>query len=257
MKIKIISNGYQKQADLLKRSIDERIPAEWTDGGMTIFLDINSELGPIESYMIEGEGNEWKITGTDGLGLYYGIGKLLHSANWTATELEPVKTEGLVSPACSFRTTYYSVHFHNWYHEAPVEEFIRYTEEVLLYGYNAILCILPVVNINDFEEEAFLAFREKTRTIYKIAKDLGMKVGTCIVPNQGLKTTPEKFFADPACYEGRTGNNGKNVCPEIDGALDYLRSIWVNILKQYTDIGIDFLVLWPYDEGGCGCPTCP
>jgi len=256
MNIKIVSNGHTKQADLLKRSIDERIPATWDADGMTLILDINSDLGPIESYIIEGEKNEWKITGTDGLGLFYGIGKLLHSAKWTAEVFEPVATDGLVSPACSFRATYYTVHFHNWYHEAPVEELVRYTEEVLLYGYNAIFCILPVINLNNFEEDAFYMFRDKTRTIYKIAKDLGMKVGTIINANQGLKTTPDKFLADPSCYKDRTGNNGKNICPEIDGALDYLRSLWVKILEQYTDIGLDYVMTWPYDEGGCGCPKC-
>ena len=174
MKITIVSNGYEKQAALLKRSVEERIPAEWSEGGMTLTLDVNGALGAIESYLIEGEGNDWKITGTDGLGLFYGIGKLLHSATWTQTTLAPVATEGLISPACSFRATYYSVHFHNWYHEAPVEELIRYTEEVLLYGYNTIFCIFPVVNLNNFEEEAYHMFREKTRTVYKIAKELGM-----------------------------------------------------------------------------------
>ena len=256
MKITIVSNGYEKQAALLKRSVEERIPTEWSEGGMTLTLDVNGALGPIESYLIEGEGNDWKITGTDGLGLFYGIGKLLHSANWTQTTLAPVATEGLISPACSFRATYYSVHFHNWYHEAPVEELIRYTEEVLLYGYNTIFCIFPVVNLNNFEEEAYHMFREKTRTVYKIAKELGMKVGTILNPNQGLKTTPDAFLADPSCYEGRTGGGGKNVCPEIDGALDYLRSLWIKIFEQYTDIGLDYVMTWPYDEGGCGCPKC-
>lgn len=219
-------------------------------------LGVDETLGASESYLIAGEGNDWHVTGTDTLGLFYGIGKLLHSAAWTCDSMTPVATAGLITPACSFRATYYSVHFHNWYHEAPVEELIRYTEELLLYGYNTIFCILPVVNLNDFEEDAFRMFREKTRTIYRIAKELGMKVGTILNPNQGLKTTPDRFLADPSCYEGRTGDGGKNVCPEIDGARDYLRTLWIKIFEQYTDIGLDYVMTWPYDEGGCGCAKC-
>jgi len=256
MKIRIIDNGYTKHSELLKRSIEERIPAEMADGGMTVELSVDKLIGTAESYVIAEKNGTWQITGSDSLGLYYGIGKFLHSAKWTDEAFTPKATDGVSSPDCSFRATYYSVHFHNWYHEAPVEELIRYTEEVLLYGYNTIFCILPVVNLNNFEDEDFRFFREKTRTVYKIAKDLGMKVGTIINCNQGLKTTPAEFDADLSCYDGRTGNGGKNICYHADGALDYLKNIWDNILAQYTDIGLDYVMTWPYDEGGCGCKDC-
>jgi hypothetical protein len=35
-----------------------------------------------------------------------------------------------------------------------------------------------------------------------------------------------------------------------------LKYVWNNILEQYKEIGIDYLLTWPYDEGGCGCATC-
>ena len=256
MNIKIIDNGFKKHAELLKRSINERITTDEKCGEMIIELSIDKLIGIEESYKLSLVNDVWQIVGSDELGLYYGIGKFLHSAEWTEDSFTPKATDGVSSPDCSFRATYYSVHFHNWYHEAPLEELERYTEEILLYGYNTIFCILPVVNLNNFEDDNFRFFREKTRTIYKIAKSLGMKVGTIINCNQGLKTTPAEFAADPACYDGRSGSGGKNICYHIDGALDYIKSIWDNILSQYTDIGLDYVMTWPYDEGGCGCKDC-
>ena len=255
MKITLSDNGYVNHARLLRRTIEERIDAEWTTNGICISLTVDKTL-PAESYRITNKTNAWQITAGDELGLYYGIGKLLHSAKWTKADFTPIATNGVVTPACSFRTMYYSIHFHNWYHEASTEELIRYTEEILLYGYNTLLCIFPVVNMENFHDETFLMFREKTRTVFKIAKELGMKTALSINSNQGLKTTPDSLLADPACYEGRTGNNGKNVCPSTPEGLAYLKELWINTLAQYTDIGIDYVLSWPYDEGGCGCEKC-
>ena len=53
MKIRIIDNGYTKHSELLKRSIEERIPVEMADGGMTVELSVDKLIGssdlPVES----------------------------------------------------------------------------------------------------------------------------------------------------------------------------------------------------------------
>ena len=255
MKLNLKSNENKKHEKLLTRAINERLSLGEGEE-LSIELIIDQKLDKEESYKIEAVDGTWHIVGSDNLGLYYGIGKFLRTAKWHKDSFEPSATNGVIAPDCPFRATYFSVHFHNWYHEAPVEELIRYTEDVLLSGYNTIFCIFPIVNMSNFEDETYHMFREKTRTVYKIAKDLGMKIGTIINPNQGLKTTPERFAADPSCYEGRTGGGGKNICPEIDGALEYLRGLWQKVFEQYTDIGLDYIMTFPYDEGGCGCEKC-
>lgn len=256
MRITAKENGLDKQIALLEKSISERLMGQEDRLEIDIELSFDKTIDSPESYTIENTDGVWRISASDELGAYYGIGKFLHSAKWHKDGFEPIATNGVVTAACPFRAAYFSVHFHNWYHEAPLDELRKYVEEVLLYGYNTIFCIFPIVNMDNFEDEAFLFFREKTRTVYKIAKELGMKVGTIINPNQGLKTTPPEFAADPSCYEGRTGSGGKNICPEKEGALDYLRSLWKKVFEQYTDIGLDYIMTWPYDEGGCGCDKC-
>jgi len=256
MRIYVKENGYTKQATLLKKTIENKIPVEYIEDGMRIVLDINQNIGDEESYQICSIGDGWKIIGSDEMGLYYGIGKFLHSATWTEEKFSPNPPKGIITPACHFRATYFSVHFYNWYHMAPTEELVDYMETMLLWGYNTIICILPVVNFDNFEDPVYFELREKTRTIYKIAKSMGMKVGTMINPNQGLKTTSDELLADPSCYEHRTGGAGKNVCPTKPGAVEYLSSLWNKVFEQYADIGLDYVFTWPYDEGGCGCKEC-
>ena len=128
MKINLLDNGYKSQAELLMRTIKERISVQQTEEGMTIKLDVNRLLGKEESFQIIKDENAWKIIGADEAGLYYGIGKFLHTATWDDESFAPVETEGVITPDCDFRATYYSIHFYNWYYTAPTEELKKYTE---------------------------------------------------------------------------------------------------------------------------------
>lgn len=258
MNINIKAHGYIQQETLLKKSLNERIPTEYVEQGMEIELCVNHVIGAAESYSITKIANGWKITGSDETGLYYGIGKFLHTAKWTEDDFLPQPPEQVMTPACSFRAMYFAVHLFNWYANAPSEELETYLEELLLWGYNAIVLIIPVIDIGSFEDQLYFNAVEKSRAIFKLAKKLGMKVGIIICPNQGLKTAPHELDADPSFdpIGNVRGNAGRNVCPAKLGAVEYLKQIWITMFEQYTDIGLDYIVTWPYDEGGCGCDAC-
>lgn len=257
MKINIIENGCTKHAELMKKHISKRIPLEIETEGMQIELMIDEQLGKQESYKILVKDNGFAIMGADTMGLFFGIGKFLHTAKWTDTEFVPKPPIGVITPASDFRAVYFAIHFYNWYQNAPLEELETYLEELVLWGYNVAVCIIPIVNLDSFEDQLFYQSVKKTREVYQLAKKIGMKVGIILNPNQGLKTTPAEFNADlsfdPA---GVRGTAGKNICVEQPGAFSYMQNIWRKQLEQYTDIGMDYVFSWPYDEGGCGCEKC-
>ena len=259
MKINLITNGYIQHAELLENSIRERISIEFCDEGEVIELCVDSTLGDAESYQILKNSKGWTIIGTDKMGLFYGIGKFLHSANWNKQEFVPVPTQKLITPSSSFRAIYFAIHFYNWYQMAPTEELEKYLEELLLWGYNTIVCIIPVVNLESFEDTLYFEMVAKVKSIFTLAKKIGMRVGITINPNQGFKTAPHEFNADLS-YESEgmvvRGTAGRNLCPAKDGVIDYMRNIWMTQLNQFLDIGLDYLLVWPYDEGGCGCDEC-
>ena len=138
MNIKIINNGFVKHSNLLERCIKERILYKVADGGMNIELCINESIGKEESFVIESRNNSWKIIGADARGLYYGIGKFLHTAKWSEEDFVPNPPVGVSTPANDFRAIYTSVHFYNWYHEAPTEELKKYLEEM---GFDTIAAL--------------------------------------------------------------------------------------------------------------------
>jgi hypothetical protein len=56
-------------------------------------------------------------------------------------------------------------------------------------------------------------------------------------------------FPDPL---GVRGNLGALTCAKK--GEDYLVELNVRMMKEYVNAsGLDWIVFWPYDEGGCGC----
>ncbi|MBR7181429.1 MAG: hypothetical protein IKD28_01435 [Clostridia bacterium] len=256
MKLNLQANGHTLQADLLRERLAERIPVEYCADGLTVSLTVDETIGKPDSYIIFEESGAWQVVGANDLGLSYGVGKLLHSAKWEKESFVPVATDGVVTPACSYRGVYYSKHFYNWYQMAPMEEQERYLADLLLWGHNLIHCTLPTVNSAGFDDPVFTTGLETTRRIFKMAKKLGMKTSLSIGSNQGMKNAPEAYNADMSFDLTFRGNLGRNLCPNKPEALAYLRELWRHKLQAFADIGLDYISCWPYDEGGCGCEKC-
>ncbi len=253
MLIHLENNGLTTHAELFKRKIAERIPVSYDATGLQIVLKTDAQLGSEESYEICPTRGGFQIIGSDQLGLLHGIGKFLHTAKWRETEFIPNPPRGLQSPATSFRAMYFSVHNYNWYHTASVEELEDYLEDMVLWGYNAIHCIVPVMNITTLGDDVFQLGVEKARRLFLLAKKLGMKASLGINVNQGLLGSPHEFDADQSLFPWHAG---RNLCPAKPGAMEHLTAIWRAKFEQFTDIGLDFIHTWPYDEGGCSCEHC-
>lgn len=170
---KVIHVGLKEHAAVLKKRLLKRIPAEKLQT-IEIELKIVQDIQTAESYRISKREERWVIEGSDQLGLYYGIGKFLDSAEWTEDAIYPVETEEIMIPENEIRTSCVSVWNQDWYQTASLEELERFVEELLLSGYNTIACKLPNDEQGLSEEELVIRLDEKTRVIYQTAKKYGM-----------------------------------------------------------------------------------
>lgn len=254
MNIVLRANGYDNHAQLLEKHIKRRIPAQIGNEGLVLELKIDAGIGAPESYEILPVLGGYQIVGADSLGLYYGIGKLLHSAKWSDADFVPNPPKGVVTPACSFRATYFAIHFYNWYQQAPTEELETYVEEMLLWGYSTIIAVIPTVNMSTLEDDLYYKAIDKLKRVFSLTKKLGMKVGLISTVNQGLKTAPDSVLASFELWPSPSRH--RFVCPSKPEGMAYLKNIWKNILEKFLDIGLDYYIAWPYDEGGCSCPDC-
>lgn len=255
MKINLQSNGFLKHSELFSRTVAERIPVDFCDNGMTIELKVDKTISAAESFSICCDNNSWSIIGSDELGLYFGIGKFLHTAEWSERDFVPKATNGVVSPECSFRAMYFATHFYNFYHAGTPEALKQYVEDMLLWGYNTILCIIPVITLNkndpNFPEEV-----ERVKKIFSAAKERGMRIGILICVNQGFMDAPQEISSvlpDDLTFRG---DYGRNICISKKEGLEYMRGVWQDMLGAFKEEGLEYIVTWPYDEGGCGCKDC-
>lgn len=243
--MQIIRNGFEKQAEILDKRMT---PNDYT-------VELIKEQCAEESYKIEVNGNKINVYSADDLGMYYGIGKLLHSADYK-NGFCPRATDGFVTPQCDFRGIYFAIHFYNWYHMATDDELENYLEELLLWGYNTVIGILPIINSTDEDDMVFRAGIDKLHKIAVAAKRYKMRFGLIFCLNQGFKNAPEAANAQISFDLTYRGNLGRNLCPHKREAIEHMRGIWNAVFESFEDTGIDCLITWPYDEGGCGCEKC-
>jgi hypothetical protein len=220
-------------------------------------LAIAPGLG-VEGYEIaDGSAGSVRILGNDNLGLLYGVGKFLRTSRYDQGGFTPGTWRGKSAPQCSFRAIYAATHFMNFYEAAPAEEVRQYTEELGLWGANVLIAGFPTWQLKDFDDPAAKKSLNHLRRLFCGARDAGMKVGLILCPNQGFASAPSATRA--AKYPdalGRRGDLGVNCCPGKPEGHEYLMKLYGRLFDEFKDIGLDFLVCWPYDEGGCGCSNC-
>jgi hypothetical protein len=241
---------------ILKDRIQQRCPVSVVerDGDAQIILALNGNL-PADAFRIEQAGSAVRIAGGSPRGLLYGAGKFLRTSSYDGG-FTPSSWRGTSIPRGSLRGMYYAGHFHNWYHVAGDEEIARYTEDVALWGTNALMGIFPMINLQGWDDPAAGPAMEQTRKVFRAAKSAGLETALG-AGNVLFNSTPAEVRATPLPdLLGRHGNAGAMVCPSNPAGRDLILKTYVEMLERLKDVGVDYLCIWPYDEGGCGCERC-
>ena len=242
-------------ADLLKSRIEERTPAS---AGRTLHVSfcIDSTLSG-EQARISIRRGKAVIRGARLRAVIAGTGVLLRTIRYGEHSFSLQDGQLEFAPKKSFREVYFGRHYDTWYHRAPAEDLLRYTDDMALRGMNAIHSILSYPNVDaahaTAEDLAF--FADNTRALAARVRRLDMDLTCSSGGNIAPKNMPERFRAT-LNTDWRRGGNDYNVCPEKPGAMDYLLTLRKEALEQLRDIPVTGLEYWPYDEGGCGCPEC-
>ncbi len=154
------------------------------------------------------------------------------------------------------RGVYFASHFHNWYHLAEGEEISRYIEDLALWGVNTLMAIYPFINLQGWDDPEATPAVTQLRKLFSAAKRVGLST-TLGLNNVLFNDAPHELRATPLQDPlGRHGNSGATICPSLPAGRDLIMKTSAELLGKLTDIGVDNLILWPYDEGGCGCSNC-
>ncbi|NLF00162.1 MAG: hypothetical protein GX601_04205, partial [Anaerolineales bacterium] len=162
-----------------------------------------------------------------------------------------------VTPRCAVRGAYFASHFHNWYITAPEAEQTRYLEDMALWGFNTLMAAFPMIDLLSGDCEEYHTQAARMVSLFRAAHELGM--GVCTLPNvnSGYREFPKDWAGAPhADPLRRRGNSGNMLCPAKPGVQDWIDKDNHRFYRWLTECGVDMLITWPYDEGGCACPDC-
>ncbi|GMV99651.1 MAG: hypothetical protein AMXMBFR84_07900 [Candidatus Hydrogenedentota bacterium] len=242
---------------ILKDRIEYRCsaPVVTVDSNAEVLLALDSQL-PAESFRFDEVEQAVRIAGGSPQGLLYGVGKLLRTSNYRDGALEISRWRGLSTPRGTLRGMYFASHFHNWYHQASPAEIARYMEDLALWGVNAVKVIFPLINLQGWDDPKADPAMEFVRQYARSARELGLQFATGL-NNAFFSGAPKEIRATPLPDPlKRRGNSGHPICPSIPEGHAYIMENTRAVFERLADVGLDILVLWPYDEGGCACDTC-
>jgi len=202
-----------------------------------------------------------RILGNDSRGLLYGVGKFLRSntyhqgsftlGNWRGTSLPDKPLRGVCAVP----------HFFNFYHVAPVEQMQRYLEDLALWGFNLIVFGFDIHKFESIQDPAAQALLGRMNVIARTTKKLGLDMGLGIAVNDAYANSPPAMRADwSAGHDGYThelaAHYHQELCPNKPGAKELLLKWREETFHAFQDVGLDYVIPWPYDNGGCTDSPC-
>ena len=228
--------------------------------GYLVELAIDAGIGQ-EGYCIEDiDDGGVRITGNEEAGLLFGVGKYLHTAHYGEGAFTPGSWRGTSVPQRPFRAIYFATHFHNFYHDAPIEKVQEYIEDLALWGYNGLAVWFDMHHYTGFDDPDAVQFLTRLKVFLGTAKSLGLQAGILVLANEAFHTSPEElradWHADDNGYTVPLSHYHVEVCPSKPAGRAYILRNLEEEFQQFADIGLDFLTIWPYDQGGCTCAQC-
>ena len=245
-------------ASVLIRQVQQRCDAKVLTGGeapLTVELAIAEGIGE-EGFRIEDRTavGGVRISGPCERGLVAGVGKFLRTSRYDQGGFTPGTWRGTSVPWKPRRGIYFCTHFHNYYHEAPVEEIGRYVEDLALWGLNELVVWYDMHHFNGPEDPKDVEFRARLHAIMTSAKRIGMDVSLLVVGNEAYGNSPAALRAAPG--GGRGGYYPCAVCPGKPEGMQYILKILGSEFDWAADLKPRSVWIWPYDQGGCGCAEC-
>ena len=229
--------------------------------GHTLCFDIQAGTGE-EGFRIEdGPGGAVRVIGNDTRGLFYGLGKFLRSSSYSSGAFTPCKWRGTSVPDEPVRGAYFATHFHNFYSDAPLAEVERYLEDIVLWGINVLAVFFDMHHYQGIEDPAARVMIARLKSLLDTAKKIGLSTALVFVANDGYANSPEEMRADytighDGYFKEPCAHYHLELCPNKPGAGELMLKWVEERLEAFAGIAPDYLLLWPYDQGGCTCSRC-
>ena len=251
---------------VIRRKIQEKTggKAEFTNNtGWDVNIRLCYDMTiPDEGYQISLVDGGVEIYSSSTRGFLYGAGRLMREADYSGGVFRIGSWQGLSVPSKKVRGMYFATHFYNYYHTAPINEIANYVEDIALWGLNTIAVWFDMHHFKGIEDPKAIEMIKRLKGIFNSAKNIGLNVALFFLGNEAYANSPEELRAnwEPGVNghypDGLGSHYHVELCPYKPGASELMLKWKEEVLRQFMDMGIDYIGIGPYDQGGCTCKEC-
>ena len=265
--LRLITDGLPFASDAalrraLIRLLTERGVAA-TDGeeaDYTVDLTLDDTLRA-DRYLIRPRTDGASLRAASICACFAAIGKLLRmSAFDGAGSFTPPIVPVDFMPKSPVRGMYFATHFHNFYHNAPIERVYDVIEDLALRGANSLLVWFDMHHYSSMADPAARAHAARLREILTYANTVGLGGALTMLSNEGFSESPKHLRAEWEAQNGYFARPDSHyhmeICPSKEGGIEEILRQRREMLSFFRDLRIDYIVYWPYDQGGCTCEKC-
>lgn len=216
------------------------------------FLEDPSLTG--DDYRIERGAKYIVLNGNTAVAFNAAVGKLMR-----------VGIDKVISLSCHFdqeiRAIYFANHFHNYYHCAPITEVLDYIESLALWGQSVVWLWFDLHHFHSIESAEAKEMLDRMKQIFTKARELGLQTALTKLSNEYYEGAPQAVLAQNSTASGlyrskMCGFFNTEICPSNEDGKRLIFQALDDLLDAFQGTGIDYITLWPYDQGGCSCEKC-
>lgn len=228
--------------------------------GFSVSLEIDPTLSD-ERYIIISKDNGCNLIAADALALFAAFGRFLRLSRFDGNGgFVPFEGKLDFTPKKKLRGMYFATHFDNFYHSAPLEKVFEVVEDLALRGCNSLLVWFDMHHFESMEDEGAQSLVKRLRAILGYANAIGIGGSLTMISNEGFSSSPTELRAEWAVQNGYHTSPDSHyhveICPSKEGGIEEILRARRAMLEYFADLKIDYVVYWPYDQGGCTCKDC-
>ena len=201
------------------------------------------------------------VSGATLSAVFHGVGVLLRRLKPDGRGgFTPLAEAVTFTPVKPLRGMYFATHFGNFYHAAPIEEVLERVVLSAMRGYNELLVWFDMHHFASMEDPEAVALTERLHTVLQYANRVGMGASILMLANEGFSSSPvslrARFEVENGYQKVPLGHFGCEICPSVPGGVEEILRERREMLAKFADLRMDYVILWPYDQGGCTCHAC-
>ena len=248
---------------VLRRALERRFAergCSLADSGYTLTLRLDEALTG-DRYLVEPAGNAVTLTAGNACALHAAAGRFLFESRFDGDGGFVPLCEAIdFTPERPLRGMYFATHFHNYYHNAPVEKVYDVIEDLALRGCNALLVWYDMHHYRSIDQPESVEMIARLKAFLHYAKRIGMKASLTMLSNEAFDSSPEHLRADwmprGNYHSMLDGHYHREICPSKPGGIEEILRMRRQVFEAFADVKPDYVCFWPYDQGGCTCPDC-